>query len=95
VARAFRAPDAPSGGTGVDALLTPAAIGEAPAGLAATGDPAFSRVWTLLHLPCLSIPWAKGPSGMPVGVQLVGALGSDLALLGVAGRLRALRGDGP
>jgi amidase len=95
VARAFRAPGAPPGAPGVDALLTPAAIGEAPVGLAATGDPAFNRLWTLLHLPCLSIPWGTGPSGMPVGVQLVGAHGADLALIGLAGRLSALRRAGP
>jgi Asp-tRNA(Asn)/Glu-tRNA(Gln) amidotransferase A subunit family amidase len=64
----------------VDALLTPAAPGEAPLGLASTGDPAFSRIWTLLGTPCASLPLARGPAGMPVGVQVVGAPGADGAL---------------
>jgi amidase len=68
-----------------DVLLTPAAPGEAPPGLEATGDPAFSRIWTLLGVPCLSLPAGHGPAGMPVGVQLVGAAGADGALLQAAG----------
>jgi amidase len=67
-----------------DALLTPSAIGEAPDGLETTGDPAFNRIWTLLGTPCVSLPAARGPAGMPVGVQLVGARGADEALLAVA-----------
>jgi Asp-tRNA(Asn)/Glu-tRNA(Gln) amidotransferase A subunit family amidase len=65
----------------VDVLLTASAPGEAPAGLASTGDPAFCRVWTLLHLPCVNVPGASGARGLPVGVQLVGPLGADAALL--------------
>jgi amidase len=69
---------------GLDALLTPSTIGEAPRGLESTGDPAFNRMWTLLGTPCVSLPAARGPAGMPVGVQLVGARGADEALLGLA-----------
>ena len=69
---------------GADAILTPAAIGEAPLGLESTGDPAFNRVWTLLGAPCLSLPAGVGPSGMPIGVQLVGRPGEDHALASVA-----------
>jgi amidase len=68
-----------------DVLLTPAVLGEAPAGLASTGDPAMNRVWTLLGLPCLTLPAAEGPHGLPVGVQLVGAPGGDAGLLAAAG----------
>ena len=64
-----------------DVLLTPAAPGEAPAGLESTGDPAFNRIWTLLGVPCLSLPSGRGPAGLPVGVQLVGAPGADGALV--------------
>jgi len=67
-----------------DALLTPSAVGEAPLGLSGTGDPAFNRIWTLLGLPCLSLPGATGPSGMPVGVQLVGTDRGEAPLLAVA-----------
>lgn len=67
-----------------DALLAPAAPGEAPSGLAATGDPIFSRMWTLLHLPSITLPVGRGPAGLPVGVQLIGAFARDTALFEVA-----------
>ncbi|MFN0088867.1 MAG: amidase [Acidimicrobiales bacterium] len=65
----------------LDALLTPSAPGEAPAGLDSTGDPVFCRVWTLLGGPCLTLPAGRGPLGLPVGVQLVGRRGGDAELL--------------
>ena len=69
---------------GFDAILTPAARGEAPLGLDSTGDPLFCRAWTLLGTPAVSVPGMTGESGMPIGVQLVGRVGADRALLGVA-----------
>jgi Asp-tRNA(Asn)/Glu-tRNA(Gln) amidotransferase A subunit family amidase len=62
---------------GLDVLLTPSAPGEAPVGLEATGDPVFSRIWTALGVPCISVPGLVGPSGMPVGLQVVGRWGND------------------
>lgn len=73
-----------------DALLVPAAPGEAPAGLAATGDPVFSRVWTLLGLPCISVPGLLGPGGLPVGLQLVGRPLQERRLLAAAQSLHRL-----
>ena len=67
-----------------DVILTPAAPGEAPAGLDATGDPLFSRGWNLLQVPCVSIPYGKGPNGLPLSVQLVGRMGADDDLLAAA-----------
>jgi Asp-tRNA(Asn)/Glu-tRNA(Gln) amidotransferase A subunit family amidase len=67
-----------------DVLLAPSAIGEAPAGLDATGDPLFCRGWTLLGLPCLHLPFARGRLGLPVGLQLVGRWGEDHRLLAAA-----------
>ena len=67
-----------------DALLVPAAPGEAPARLDMTGDPAFNRTWTLLHLPCVTLPAGRGDAGLPIGVQLVGRFGEDARLLAVA-----------
>jgi len=64
-----------------DVLMAPAAPGEAPRGLGATGDPLFSRMWTLLHVPVLNMTVAKGPTGLPVGVQFIGRHGGDLVLL--------------
>ena len=65
----------------LDAILTLPAPGEAPVGLDATGDPLFNRVWTLLGAPCLNLPVGRGPQGLPLGVQLVGPVGADPALL--------------
>ena len=62
----------------------PSARGEAPVGLESTGDPVFNRNWTLLHVPCVTIPFGSGPNGMPVGVQLVAQPGADQGLLGAA-----------
>ena len=67
-----------------DVLLVPSSIGEAPAGLDNTGDPLFCRSWTLLGLPCVHLPFARGHRGLPVGLQLVGAYGDDHRLLAAA-----------
>ncbi|MHB8766344.1 MAG: amidase [Deferrisomatales bacterium] len=67
-----------------DALLVPSAVGEAPRGLGATGDPLFNRVWTLLGGPCVNLPGLTGPGGLPVGVQLVGRPGDDARVLAAA-----------
>ncbi|MBT3333470.1 MAG: amidase [Rhodospirillaceae bacterium] len=65
----------------VDVLLCPSAPGEAPKGLDGTGDPIFNRLWTLLGNPCVNLPGHIGGNGLPVGVQAVGAMGQDEALL--------------
>jgi amidase len=67
-----------------DVVLTPAAPGEAPAGLGYTGNPIFNRMWTLLGTPCVTVPGHKGPGGLPVGVQLVGRIGDDPRLMACA-----------
>lgn len=69
---------------GCDLLIAPSAPGEAPRGLAATGDPVFSRVWTLLGLPCIHLPFSQGPNGLPVGVQAIGPFESDARTLAFA-----------
>ena len=68
-----------------DLVLTPSAPGEAPHSLASTGDSVFNRDWTLIGLPCVTVPFGSGANGLPLGLQLVGHHGSDMALLGWAG----------
>ncbi len=70
--------------SGLDILLTPAAPGEAPAGRAWTGDPAFNFIWTSLGVPCVTVPAGTGPSGLPLGIQIVGRRGEDGATLAAA-----------
>jgi Asp-tRNA(Asn)/Glu-tRNA(Gln) amidotransferase A subunit family amidase len=67
-----------------DAIVTPAAPGEAPEGLDSTGDPIFCTIWTYLGTPAITLPLLKGPAGMPMGVQLVGRRGNDARLLRTA-----------
>ncbi len=69
---------------GIDAVICPSAPGEAPKGLAGTGDPIFSRAWTLLHVPSVTLPLATGDNGLPVGVQLVADRHRDGRLLALA-----------
>lgn len=66
-----------------DAFITPAATGVAPA-KDTTGSPVFCTTWTLCGLPAVSIPLLQGESGLPIGVQLVGARGNDARLLRTA-----------
>jgi Asp-tRNA(Asn)/Glu-tRNA(Gln) amidotransferase A subunit family amidase len=66
---------------GFDLLLTPSAPGEAPMGLTSTGDSLFNRVWTLLGVPCITLPCGSGPNGLPLGMQFVAAIEQDAALL--------------
>lgn len=68
----------------VDVLLAPSAEGEAPDGLAATGNPIFNRMWTLLGAPCVHVPVGTGGHGMPVGVTLVAPRWADAQALAAA-----------
>ena len=69
---------------GWDALLAPSATGPAPLGLHATGDPLFSRIWTLLGVPSVTLPGASARNALPIGVQLIGKAGEDEQLLAIA-----------
>ena len=72
-----------------DVLLAPSTTGEAP-GRDTTGDPLFCRAWTLLGLPCVHLPFARGRGGLPVGLQLVGRHGEDHRLFEAAAWVEAV-----
>jgi Asp-tRNA(Asn)/Glu-tRNA(Gln) amidotransferase A subunit family amidase len=72
-----------------DAILTPAAPGTAPKGLASTGDPSFCTLWTLCGMPAVSLPLMQGTNGLPLGIQLVGPRDGDARLLRTARWLAA------
>ena len=65
----------------IDVLLTLSAPGEAPEGISGTGSSLFNRNWTLLGVPCVTIPAGKGPGALPLGVQFVGRYDDDERLL--------------
>ena len=71
----------------VDAIMTPATLGTAPAGLGSTGNPLLCTLWTLTGMPAVSVPVLHGENGLPIGVQLVAARGDDARLLRIAGWL--------
>lgn len=72
-----------------DAIVTPASTGPAPAGLGATGSPAFNFLWTYLGMPAVSLPLLSIGT-LPLGVQLVAKRGEDGKLLAASQRLMQL-----
>ena len=80
-----------------DAILTPPALGEAPP-IETTGDPRCCTRWSLVGAPALTLPTGLGPSGLPLGTQLVGRIGADRDLIATALWLESVRprpGDPP
>ncbi len=67
-----------------DAIVMPAAPGEANPIGEGTGDPVFNRTASFLTLPAVSLPNGTGPGGLPLGLQLMGAAGEDERLIAVA-----------
>jgi amidase len=74
---------------GFDALLTLPAFGEAPRGLAYTGDAEYCAPWTLLGAPAVTLPAGFGKNGLPLGIQMVGDYRNDLRLLKAAKSVEA------
>jgi amidase len=74
---------------GFDCLIAPCVNGEAPLGRDTTGDPSLQALWTVLHVPTLSLPAHVGANGLPVGVQIIARRGADRALLACALWLQA------
>ena len=77
-----------------DAALTAPTLGEAPAGLDATGDAVFCTPFTLVGAPAISLPAGKSRNGLPLGIQLVGRWGKDAHLLQTAAWVESLLGQG-
>jgi len=67
-----------------DAIVTIPAVGEAPEGLASTGDANFAQLWTQAGMPAVAIPSGFGPHGLPLGIQIVGRYREDQAALEAA-----------
>ncbi len=65
-----------------DATITLAATGPAPTGMG-TGDPACVVAGSCLGVPVISLPVLE-VEGLPVGVQLMGFLDADAALIATA-----------
>lgn len=70
--------------TDVDVILSPSAPGAAPKGLGSTGSSTFNRLWTLMGTPCVNVPGLSDPSGLPLGIQVIGRFGQDRSTLEAA-----------
>lgn len=77
---------------GVDLVLSPSAKGAAHRGLAITGDPRFSLIWTYTGCPTVTLPAALSPEGLPLGLQLSARPMADAALLAAAREVEKLLG---
>ncbi|OYY48207.1 MAG: hypothetical protein B7Y55_13765 [Polynucleobacter sp. 35-46-207] len=67
-----------------DAILAPAATGEAPKGLEFTGNPIFCSLWSFIGTPAIALPFSQSQHGLPLGVQLIGNLLEDQKLINIA-----------
>ncbi|MER6303554.1 amidase [Kitasatospora sp. NPDC001539] len=83
---------AATAGAGVDLWLAPSATGGAPEGLHTTGNAVMSSPWSFLGLPALSLPAGRTATGLPLGLQVVGAAGGDERLLAQAAVLQRALG---
>jgi Asp-tRNA(Asn)/Glu-tRNA(Gln) amidotransferase A subunit family amidase len=75
-----------------EAIATIPAPGEAPEGLASTGDATFCSLWTQAAMPAVTIPSGRGPRGLPLGFQVIGRYREDEHALRVAAWCEATLG---
>lgn len=66
---------------GIDAWISPAAVGAAPRGLASTGDPVMNLPWTQAGFPTLGLPSGMNAEGLPLGLQITADFNRDEDLL--------------
>lgn len=78
---------------GFDLWVCPPALGPAPKGIEATGDPNMNLPWTHAGMPCITLPSGRSEMGLPLGLQLVGSFGADEALLAWAQGIEVLLGE--
>ena len=64
-----------------DLWISPPALGPAPRGLDATGDPVMNLPWTHAMLPAICLPAGRNAAGLPMGLQVTGSIGDDEELL--------------
>jgi Asp-tRNA(Asn)/Glu-tRNA(Gln) amidotransferase A subunit family amidase len=66
---------------GIDLWISPSALGAAPVGIHATGDPVMNLPWTHAGVPALTLPVGWSANRLPLGLQLVARFGADEELL--------------
>ena len=78
----------------VDILVSPSAVGPAPATLETTGEATFSSAWTLAGNPAITLPLFRGSAGLPIGCQLIAGFAADDRLLAASKRIMDAFGPG-
>ncbi|PIE31645.1 amidase [candidate division KSB3 bacterium] len=66
---------------GIDLWISPAATGEAPKGLHATGDPDMNLPWTNAGLPAITVPAGLSKNNLPLGLQCIAGFRQDERLI--------------
>jgi len=66
---------------GIDLWVCPSALGPAPEGIQATGDPNMNLPWTHAGMPAITLPAGRAQNGLPLGLQFVAPFGADERLL--------------
>lgn len=79
-------------GAGADLWVAPPALGPAPEGIHATGNPAMNLPWTNAGVPSLNLPVERTRSALPMGMQLIGRFGEDEKLLIWAEKIEKMMG---
>jgi Asp-tRNA(Asn)/Glu-tRNA(Gln) amidotransferase A subunit family amidase len=78
---------------GIDLWICPPALGPAPAGIHATGDPNLNLPWTHTGQPALTLPAGTAANGLPLGVQIVARSGADEHLFAWAMEMQTFLGQ--
>jgi Asp-tRNA(Asn)/Glu-tRNA(Gln) amidotransferase A subunit family amidase len=61
----------------IDLWISPSAVGPAPKGLDATGDPVMNLPWSQAFKPVANVPAGRSADGLPMGIQIAAVLGDD------------------
>lgn len=77
----------------IDLWISPPALGPAPRGLGATGDPVMNLPWTQAMMPAVCLPAGQDAEGLPMGLQVTGRFGEDENLLAFALGLEGVVGS--
>jgi len=67
-----------------DAIITPAAPGQAPRDLMNTGSAIFNGYWTMMGVPAISLPLLSGKEGLPIGVQVITSWHKEAELIDIS-----------
>jgi Asp-tRNA(Asn)/Glu-tRNA(Gln) amidotransferase A subunit family amidase len=74
----------------IDLWISPPALGAAPRGLDATGDPVMNLPWTHAGMPAICLPAGRNAEGLPMGLQVAARWWADEELLAWARELEGV-----